>query len=288
MRHPLDRLDRCVGRVCCPSRVLMPEACVQRSTGGRPGQPPPRRAHQALQGHCRDPAQADERSELRRIPQAACRHRQAQRTARHSVFVVAQGFFWLQEKDLADKAKTVWTTSPRPSPSTPRAARAGRRSDGYSPIRPAHRCRTTKKSSARRQAPTFDASAFDALDQVGTQTEPPDWAYISQGWHRRARRRAADRARTQKARHDPGARPARRRAARPGRWPFFSFTSPRRPARAPFVAARCDRAARGRTRCATSRMPAAGRSPAISAARTSKRAAPTTQGHKAAKRGAIR
>jgi len=90
--------------------------------------------------------------------------------------VVAQNFFWVQDKDLADKRKPASTISPRRPISTPGRFGLGcpdrLRQRGIG----ARKCRSKRASSAHRTDPAINPAEFEALGKA-TQTEPSDWGY---------------------------------------------------------------------------------------------------------------
>jgi hypothetical protein len=81
--------------------------------------------------------------------------------------VVAQNFFWIQDKDLADKRKPASTISPRRSISTPRTDRAGTCSPATPPSR--------RRRNCRRQKGVFCAPADPAVDPADSKrsARPP-------------------------------------------------------------------------------------------------------------------
>ena len=178
--------------------------------------------------------------------------------------VVAQGFFWIQDKDLADKNKPGIDNLAKAIDLDAKDGSGWDVVDRLSPTsRPRPTCPIIRVSSARR--PIRPSIRRRSRRWQGDTDRSVRMGLSAQGRRRSARRRAAEFAGDRKARPQSGARPARHRAAERSQPAGCSCMSQRRranPALSPWMRLRRSAA----TRCATARMRAAGKSPAISAA----------------------
>jgi hypothetical protein len=90
--------------------------------------------------------------------------------------VVAQGFFWMQDKDLADKRKSAFANFASAIDLDSKdgsgwAVLTGYASDPTAAPLPEHQSVICAPAD-----PTIDGKAFEALVKA-TRTEPPDWGY---------------------------------------------------------------------------------------------------------------
>ena len=93
--------------------------------------------------------------------------------------VVSQGFFWMQDKDLADKRKPAMANLAKAINLDAKDGSGWAVLFGYAND-PTGAPRPDRQGVICAPAdPNFDAKAFEALIK-GTQTEPPDWGYPAQ------------------------------------------------------------------------------------------------------------
>jgi hypothetical protein len=116
-----------------------------------------------------DPSFADFRKHLADVAQ----HKDRAALAK---LVVAQGFFWMQEKDLADKHKSAFANFASAIDLDAKdgsgwAVLTGYASDPTAAPLPEHPGVVCAPAD-----PSIDEKAFEALIKA-TQTEPPDWGY---------------------------------------------------------------------------------------------------------------
>jgi hypothetical protein len=90
--------------------------------------------------------------------------------------VVAQGFFWIQDKDLADKRKPGIESLATAIDLDAKDGSGWDILDGYAQEPSAEPLPDRQNVVCAPAVPRFDVKAFEALIK-STQTEPPDWAY---------------------------------------------------------------------------------------------------------------
>jgi hypothetical protein len=90
--------------------------------------------------------------------------------------IVARGFFWMQDKDLADKGKPAVANLARAIDLDAKDGSGWDVVAGYAAEPTAARLPEHKGIICAPAAPTFDPRAFAALIQK-TQTDPSEWAY---------------------------------------------------------------------------------------------------------------
>jgi hypothetical protein len=94
--------------------------------------------------------------------------------------VVAQGFFWLQEKDRADKQKPGLDNLAKAIGLDAKDGSGWDALGGYASDPTGMPLPDRKNVICSPADPGFDAKAFEDLIK-STQTEPPDWGYIVKG-----------------------------------------------------------------------------------------------------------
>ena len=90
--------------------------------------------------------------------------------------IVPQGFFWMQDKDLADKRKTPIANLANAIDLDAKDGSGWDVLAGYAADPTANPLPDRQGVLCAPAEPKIDAKAFQALVQA-TQTEPPDWAY---------------------------------------------------------------------------------------------------------------
>ena len=144
--------------------------------------------------------------------------------------VVAQGFFWIQDKDVADPKKPGVDESRQGD----RSCRQGRLRlvDARRLWQRANRGRIARSQGRVLRAGRSDHRSAGVRKRSAkqTQTDPVRMGLSAQGRRRSARRRPAEFAGRRKARAQPGARAARYRAAERSLTRRLSCTWRRRPA----------------------------------------------------------
>ena len=177
---------------------------------------------------------------------------------------VAQGFFWIQDKDLADKSKSGIDNLAKAIGLDAKDGSGWDVVTGFANDPTATDLPEHKGVICSPADPNIDPKAFEALGEA-TQTDPSEWGYPLKDGTRSALCPATECAGDRKARPQPGARAARHCAAercQPAGVPacrnaIGQIWLHRHGLRLRRSAA---------TKCAIRRMRAAGRSPAISAA----------------------
>jgi hypothetical protein len=90
--------------------------------------------------------------------------------------VVAQGFFWMQEKDLADKRKSGFDNLAKAIDLDAKDGSGWETLDGYATEASAAESPEQKGVFCAPSDPTLNNADFEALGKA-TQTEPSDWGY---------------------------------------------------------------------------------------------------------------
>jgi hypothetical protein len=172
MRHPLIASTFAAGALLLAAMVAPDLAAAQQGPGRPP--PPPIKPYKAitvaLAKPMNDPAMDAFRKQLADIAQRKDR-------AGLAKLIVAQGFFWLQDKDLADKRKSGIDNLAKAMDLDAKDgsgwdALGSYASDPTAMAMPSHAGVMCSPAS-----PTFDPKEFEALFK-STQTDPPDWGYI--------------------------------------------------------------------------------------------------------------
>jgi hypothetical protein len=91
--------------------------------------------------------------------------------------VAAQGFFWLQDKDVADKKKSGMDNFAKAIDLDAKDGSGWEVLGSYAADSTGRPMPDHQGVTCAPSAPTFDAAAFDALLK-STQTDPGDWGYI--------------------------------------------------------------------------------------------------------------
>ena len=187
MRHPLMAMSPIVAAAA--AMTLVPETGFAQSKQGQPPQgqsgqvplpqggfkPPPcrRSSHTSRRG---DAAGDVQRSELRRLPQTAGRNRRKKDRAAVAKLVVASGFFWMQEKDMADKKKPGMANFASAIDLDAKDGSGWDTLSGYANEPTAEPLPDHQGVICAPAEPSLDPKAFEAL-VAATKTEPPEWGY---------------------------------------------------------------------------------------------------------------
>ena len=182
MRHLLNAPSLMLTAVLA---VLAPDLCQAQGQGQQipmpPGgfKPPPmapvkpyRPVAVTPPGPYDDPSFAAFRKQLADVAQ----HKDRASLAK---LVVSQGFFWMQDKDLADKRKPAMANLAKAINLDAKDGSGWAVLFGYANDPTGAPLPDRQGVICAPADPNFDAKAFEALIK-GTQTEPPDWGYPAQ------------------------------------------------------------------------------------------------------------
>ena len=126
--------------------------------------------------------------------------------------VVAQGFFWIQDKDIADPKKPGIDNLAKAIDLAAKDGSGWATLGGYGNEPTAAELPDHKGVFCAPADPTIDPQAFEALGEA-TQTDPSEWGYPLKDGVEVHAARAAEFSGRRKARAQPGARAARYRGA---------------------------------------------------------------------------
>ena len=175
MRHPLIASTVALAALLSVG-VLMPEPGSAQQ-GGRPGQPPPVAPIKPYKAIAVTPPKPMSDASFDAFRKQLADIAAKKDRAGLAKLVVAQGFFWLQEKDMADKRKSGVDNLAKAIGLDAKDGSGWEVLNSYATDPTARPMPDHQGVVCSPAAPTFDTNAFDALLK-STQTDPADWGYI--------------------------------------------------------------------------------------------------------------